>query len=80
MLEAALDLGYTPTDDSNGATMKGAGFNSVTINPDGTRSGTLRTRCLCPSRREAPARRPTAAFCPRCRWSIGRRVGLSSRP
>jgi choline dehydrogenase len=41
MLESALELGYPSTDDFNGATMRGAGYNSVTINPDGTRSGTF---------------------------------------
>ena len=41
MLQAALDLGYPATDDFNGPSMRGAGYNSVTINPDGTRSGTF---------------------------------------
>ena len=41
MLEAALDLGYPYTEDFNGPTMRGAGYNSVTINPDDTRSGTF---------------------------------------
>lgn len=41
MLDAALELGYPYTDDFNGATMRGAGYNSVTINPDDTRSGTF---------------------------------------
>ncbi|MEJ8280796.1 GMC family oxidoreductase [Pseudonocardia spirodelae] len=41
MLDAALEAGYPSTEDFNGATMRGAGFNSVTINRDGTRSGTF---------------------------------------
>lgn len=40
-MEAALELGYPSTEDFNGATMRGTGFNSVTINPDDTRSGTF---------------------------------------
>jgi choline dehydrogenase len=41
MLEAALEVGYPPTSDFNGAKMHGAGYNSVTINRDNTRSGTF---------------------------------------
>lgn len=41
MLDAALEAGYPSTDDFNGATMAGAGYNSVTINADDTRSGTF---------------------------------------
>ena len=41
MLEAALEVGYPPTDDFNGAKMQGAGYNSVSINRDNTRSGTF---------------------------------------
>ncbi len=41
MLQAALDLGYPYSEDINGAQMKGAGYNAVTINRDGTRSGTF---------------------------------------
>jgi choline dehydrogenase len=41
MLQAALDLGYPASEDINGEQMKGAGYNAVTINPDGTRSGTF---------------------------------------
>ena len=41
MLEAALEVGYPPTDDFNGAKMQGAGYNSVTITRNNQRAGTF---------------------------------------